>query len=411
MPLKNYLFRSLHSLLLHRLRSLLSTLGILFGVTAVVAMLSIGEGAKRETLEQIEQLGINTMIIRQNALSEGQQSQARENRSRGLTEEDAVLLKRGLSNISSITPLKIIKASLPGTLHRMAPEIIATTSDYKDIKNLKLADGRFITQTDSHDHKQVCILGADIARALGAQGHVGMAIRIENALFNIVGVLKSNQWKESKNAFLATKNINQVIFIPLGSENVLRSYSYPENDILSEIILQLKPHSDSSKTGHIVKNILKHYHGNYQDYQMIIPQELLNQANQTQRTFNQVLGSIAAISLLVGGIGIMNMMLANVTERIREIGIRRALGARRKDILLQFLTETLLLTLFGAFLGVIVGICFSFGIGYLAQWKTIVTPWSVVLSLAMASLVGVLSGLYPAYQAAMLHPIAALRHE
>lgn len=395
---------------MHRLRSILSTLGILFGVTAVVAMLSIGEGAKKETLEQIQQLGVNTLMIRQNEMSDSQKSQARENRSRGLSLEDSILIQKTTPGILAVSPIKIIKASIPGTLQNMAPEIMAVTKDYGAIKSLKLSEGRFICDMDDANHQLVCVLGADVAKSLGASGHVGKALRIENSLYHIVGILKKNQWKESKNAFLATKNINQAIFIPLGTENLLRSFAHPENDHLSEIILKIKPQHNLTVLADVVKNILRHQHGEYQDYQIIIPQELLHQANQTQRTFNLVLGSIAAISLLVGGIGIMNMMLANITERIREIGIRRALGASKKDILLQFLAETLVLTILGASLGIVLGIIFSFGISYFAGWKTVVTFWSLILSLGMAVIVGLASGLYPAYKAAMLHPIVALRH-
>jgi putative ABC transport system permease protein len=410
MEFKNSISKSIRSLMLHRLRSLLSTLGILFGVAAVVAMLSIGEGAKRETLEQIEQLGINTMMIKQNALSDTQQQKARENLSQGLTIEDALHIHKGISSILLYAGIKTIKASVPGALQSMSPEILAVTQSYCDIKSLKMSKGRFICDADHQNKKLICVLGADVASALGQGGHIGKTLRIENSLFTIVGILQHNQSKAAKNAFLATKNINHVIFIPLGSEGGLRNYSYPENDVLSEIILKLKPNNDLTKVAGVVKSILKHYHRSYDDYQIIIPQELLNQANQTQRTFNQVLGSIAAISLLVGGIGIMNMMLANVTERIREIGIRRALGATKMDILIQFLTETILLTLFGAVLGVLFGALFSIGIAYYAGWKTIVTLWSILLSLGMASLVGICSGLYPAYQASRLHPIVALRH-
>lgn len=396
--------------MLHRLRSALSILGILFGVAAVVSMLSIGEGAKKETMDQIELLGINTMIIRQNTLSDAQAQKARENRSQGLSESDANLISHFIPEIELHAPIKVIKASIPGALQNTAPEVMAITRQYGDIKSFKLAEGRFVCDLDQKNKNPVCVLGADIAKALGQKGHVGNTLRIENTPFYIVGVLEANQWKSNNNAFLATKNINQAIFIPLGTENVLRSLLHPENDLLSEIILKIKPKKPLVEISHVVKNILRHLHRNYEDYQIIIPQELLHQANQTQRTFNLVLGSIAAISLLVGGIGIMNMMLANVSERIREIGIRRALGATRTDIMLQFLTEAVVLTAFGAIVGVISGICFSLAISYFADWKTIVTPWSVILSLGMASFIGICSGLYPAYQASNVHPITALRH-
>jgi putative ABC transport system permease protein len=411
MKLKNHFIRSFHSLALHGLRSLLSTLGILFGVAAVVAMLSIGEGAKRETLEQIEQLGIHTLIIKQNLLSEGQKQQARENRSSGLTEADASMIQKRLPNLLYIAPTKVLKASLTGSLQTIAPELMAVTKAYRDIKPLKLKEGRFICDQDCLNKNLVCVLGGEIAKALGSESALGKTIRIESSLFKIIGILQFNQWKESKNSFLATKNMNQIIFIPLGSENILRSYLHPENDLLAEIILKINPNQDFSFTVKFIKNLLKYSHRDYQDYQVIVPQELLNQANQTQKMFNYVLGSIAAISLLVGGIGIMNMMLANVSERIREIGIRRALGATKFDILMQFLAEALLLTLFGAFLGIVLGISFSFIISYLADWTTVVTTWSLILSFGMASFIGICSGLYPAYRASNLDPIVALRHE
>lgn len=410
MELERYFRRSIRSLALHGLRTLLSTLGILFGVVAVVAMLSIGEGAKRETLEQIEQLGINTMTIRQNELSPEQQQQAREKRSRGLTLEDAFVIQQGVPNIIASAPTKVIKASLPGTLQNTAPEILAVTRTYGEIKEIKLEAGRFICDTDQNTKKHVCVLGSDVAQALGQSGHLGNSFRIEGKPFQIVGIVQRNLAKVNKNAFLSTKNLNQMIFIPLGTEGIFNAYPHPQDVPLSEIILRTKPNEDIIQTGKVVKGLLNHFHKGFEDYQIVIPKELLNQANQTQRTFNLVLGSIAAISLLVGGIGIMNMMLANVSERTREIGIRRALGATRKDIMLQFLTETLLLTLFGALLGVFIGIGFSLAISYFAGWKTIVTFWSILLSLGMAGGVGLCSGLYPAYQAAALHPIVALRH-
>ncbi len=409
--IQEYLLRSLRSLMLHRLRTLLSTLGILFGVVAVVAMLSIGEGAKQETLKQIEQLGINTLIIRQNSLSEEQQGNARSKKSRGLTVEDSLKLNKGVPHLLWQAPVKVIKASLPGTLQNTAPEILAVTNDYKEIKGLRLSEGRFICNADKERKNLICVLGAEVARSLGTAGHKGKTLRIGSIPFQILGILQSTEWQESKNAVIASTNVNQAIFIPLGSEEGLRTYQTPENDMLSEIILQVQPNQDLWSISQVIDNILSRLHGNFQDYQIVLPQALLNQAQQTQRTFNLVLGSIAAISLLVGGIGIMNMMLANVSERVKEIGIRRALGATKRDILLQFLTETLLLTLSGAILGAIIGVCCAFAINYFAGWNTIVTVWSLLLSLGMAAGVGICSGLYPAYQAAILDPIVALRKE
>lgn len=411
---KQELQKTLRSILLFRLRALLSTLGVLFGVVAVVAMLSIGEGAKQETLEQIEQLGMSNLIIRQSALTEEQHQQGREKKSRGLTIEDAACLGQNVPQIRCIAPLKVIEASLTGTAKEITPEILAVTRFYREIKGLNLAEGRFICDRDNQERMQVCVLGSQVSRNLAREGHVGNFLRIENVQYQIVGVIEpaqSNLSKQNKKGLIANRDLNQIIFIPLGSEKALPLKSYFKGDLLSEIILQLHKSEIMGEAAKITKNILYHTHQGQEDYQVIIPQELFNQANRTQQTFNLVLGGIAAVSLLVGGIGIMNIMLATVSERTREIGIRRAVGANKSHILYQFLFETLLLTLGGATVGVVLGMIVSFCISYFAGWKTIVTIWSVLLSLGMAAGVGLCSGLYPALKAAQMNPITALRHD
>lgn len=406
-----YLRKGYRSLMLHRLRSLLSTLGVLFGVVAVVAMLSIGEGAKQETLEQIEQLGMNNVIIRQIEMSEEQHIKAREKRSRGLTLEDAKSLEKGVKDVDLQAPVKVIEASVTGTQIEISPEVLAVTRAYASIKNIHMAEGRFIADRDVHSRNLVCVLGAEVARALGKHGHVGQTVRIENLEFQVVGVLNAKTWSSGKSSALTTRNLNKSIFIPLGTETALPKNMTNKNDGLSEIILQIDHRNQAVSALPAVRRILEINHGGIEDYQIVIPQELLHQADRTQQTFNLVLGSIAAISLLVGGIGIMNIMLATVSERTREIGIRRAVGANKWHIIIQFITETLLLTLSGAILGVIVGVMFSILISYVAGWNTIVKPWSVLLSLTMATGVGLFSGLYPAFKAAAMNPIKALRHD
>lgn len=399
------------SLLMHRLRTLLSTLGVLFGVVAVITMLSIGEGAKQETLEQIEQLGMNSIMIRQNALSEEQQAQALEKRSKGLNWQDVEALQQNIPYLVYHAPLKVVEASLTGTLTQLSPEILAVTRPYGEMKNLQLAEGRFVCDLDRKEKRLVCVLGYEIAKSLGKEGHVGRTLRLENVHYEVVGILKSTYWKAGKNSSLTVRNHDKTIFIPLGAEESLPRSLSRQNQSLSEIILQVKHSAHLGVSAQLVKKILNRLHGGYEDYQLVIPQELLQQANRTQHTFNLVLGSIAAISLLVGGIGIMNIMLATVSERTREIGIRRAVGASKRHILTQFLLETLILTLMGASLGIFIGIGFSLAISYIAGWKTIVTLWSVILSLTMSSLVGLCSGLYPALQASAMDPIRALRHD
>ncbi len=403
--------KSFRSLLIHRLRTFLSTLGILFGVVAVIAMLSIGEGAKRETLEQIEQLGINNIIIRQHVNSEEQRSQALKQRSKGLTWRDVEALQYNLPYLLSSAPIKVIEASLTSSPVQLSPEILALTRHYGEMKGLELTEGRFICDLDLQNKRLVCVLGYEIAKSLGKDGHVGRTLRIENIGYEIVGVLKPMHWKASQNQVIAARHLDKAVLIPLGAEMSLSHSSSLPQDSLSEIILQIQHAKQLSVAFQITKKTLERLHGGYEDYQILLPQELLQQASRTQQTFNWVLGSIAAISLLVGGIGIMNIMLATVSERTREIGIRRALGANKRHILTQFLLETLLLTLAGALLGIILGIGLALTISYVAGWKTIVSIWSIFLSIIMSAVVGLGSGLYPAIQAATMDPIKALRHD
>lgn len=411
MQLFKLFLRSFQSLRLHRLRSLLSTLGILFGVAAVVAMLSIGEGAKKETLEQIEQLGINNIIVKQLDQSEEQRLKATEKRSGGLSQADVEAVLANIPYFNYLAPVKIIEAEMLSAVREITPEILAVNSSFANVQGLQIAEGRFIADRDSKDKSLVCVLGHDVAQALGRNGHLGQTIRIEKQQFRIIGILQGRHFAEGKIASLSSRNTNKCLFIPIGAHGGIdRNLAYKQST-LSEIHLQAASGISLTEASRAIQRLLHVLHRGVEDYQIVIPQELLHQLGRTQRTFNLVLGSIAAVSLLVGGIGIMNIMLATVSERTREIGIRRAVGANKQHIVLQFLGETLLLTLSGACAGVIVGAAFSQAISWLAGWPTIVTFWSVVLSLSMASLIGLCSGLYPALQAARMNPIAALRRE
>jgi putative ABC transport system permease protein len=402
--------QGIRCLLMQRLRSFLSTLGVLFGVVSVIAMLAIGEGSKQEILTQIEQLGTNNIIIRQSELSEDQQKKALEGRSQGLTLEDAQILKKNISLIQKQTVLKIVKGHIGGVPPEVSPEILAVNPVFSEIKGLKLSEGRFLGDLDISQRHQVCVLGAEIAQKLGKWGHVGQNIRIDNLQFHVIGVLSNKNWVEGKTKVLNTRNLNKSIFIPIGIEKGFPRQSFFVNNTLSEIILQLDNRAQMGTSAEAIKRMMEVMHKGVEDYQIIIPHELLAQANQTQKIFNLVLGGIAAISMFVGGIGIMNIMLATISDRTREIGIRRAVGASQYHIAKQFLIETLILTLSGACLGLLGGIIFSYLIGSFAGWNVIVTGWSIFLALGMAIIVGIISGLYPAIKAASMDPIVALRY-
>jgi putative ABC transport system permease protein len=398
------------ALLRHRLRSLLSTLGIVFAVVAVVAMLAIAEGAKREILDQIEGLGTNSVIIRTLRLTETQKAAARRRLSRGLDLSDVESFARAIPAISSIAPLKEIKASFSASLAQDPFEILAVTTAYQSAKGLAVQQGRFICSADVIRKNLVCVLGAEVSRLIGNDGRVGGVLRLEDRAYRIVGILQERQWVRSRSPALTVRNYNRAVFIPIGTE-VLRSDGQSGFGELSEIWIRVAGNRNVHACAAAVGRVLTRKHGGVEDFQVIVPQELLKQAQKTQRIFNMVLGCIAGISLLVGGIGIMNTMLASVAERTREIGIRRAVGATRKHIVVQFLCESIVLTTAGGILGIILGSGGALVISKVAGWKTLLTLWSIVLSVLMAGCVGLVSGLYPAVRAAGLDPARALRHE
>jgi putative ABC transport system permease protein len=394
----------------HRLRSFLSSLGIVFAVVAVVAMLSIAEGAKQEILEQIERLGTNSIIVRSLQLTRTQETAARRRLSRGLVLSDANALKKAIHTISSVASVKEVKASLSISIAQDPFEILAITESYQVAKNLAVRQGRFVCDTDVVRKNLVCVLGEEVSRLLGDSGHLGGALRLEDRTYRIVGILQKRQWMRSKSPALAVRNYNRAIFIPMGTEvtDIRGQNRFGE---ISEIWLRVARNENIQASAEAVRRILNRMHGGVEDFQVIVPQELLIQAQKTQRIFNIILGCIAGISLLVGGIGIMNTMLASVAERTREIGIRRALGAGEKHIVLQFLCEAIVLTTIGGCIGIILGAGSAIIISKIAGWKTVLTVWSLVVSIVMAGGVGLVSGLYPAVKAARLEPVRALRHE
>ena len=398
---------SLRALGMHRVRTALSTIGILFGVAAMTAMLAIGEGAKKEALEQIGQLGINTVIIRQKELTDEQLIKAIQSHSQGLNLSDVTMLAT-LPKVRRVVPLKAVQATVRGIPEHVHPEILAVTREFADLKGIIMQEGRFITDLDFKERKLVCVLGKDLAAALGFAGHLRKTLLIDGSPFLIVGISSSNG-SQRKGKAISHRNLNQALFIPIGSHHVLNRRLSLGGDPLTEIYVQAENGAVVQPVAAHVKKLLSRLHGKTDDYQIVIPRELLDQVQKTQRTFNMVLGSIAAISLLVGGIGIMNAMLASISERIREIGIRRACGASSEHILIQFLLETFILTTIGSLLGLLGGFFLAQIISFLAGWPIVMHAWLLLLALGMALGVGFAAGLYPAIKAARLHPVEALR--
>lgn len=399
------------SILVHKLRSLLTTMGVIFGVAAVVSMLSIGEGAKRAAIEQIKLLGTNNIRINQVKLTGEQAEIADKKFSKGLSYTDGQLIRANLPNVTGVTPLKFVEIEVMLGNKESTGRVVGTDETYEWVTNFRTGEGRFITPLDVQDAKRVCVIGSEIRSELfGYRNPIGRRIKIGESWFTVVGVMESKTMKEDKASIIKLRNINKDIYIPITT--ALKRFTDGERpSALEEIAIQVKDEGQVVTTSEIVKRILNRTHNGVNDYEIIIPAELLAQSQKTQRVFNIVMGSIAAISLLVGGIGIMNIMLASVTERTKEIGIRRALGATERDILGQFLYETVLISATGGIIGVIIGAIMAKGINLFAGWDTVISFYSVVISFGISALVGIVFGIYPARQAAQMNPIAALRFE
>ncbi len=406
---------SLVGLTSHKLRTLLTMLGIIFGVAAVIAMLSIGEGAKQESLEQIRQMGISNIIVQHWDKSEEGFEEAinsDRNLSQGLTREDAEAIERICPLAEFVTPQREFKSKVLAGSNTFNTMVVGTTPAYLTVLSARLGSGVFFNEEDLDETRRVCVLGSDAKRALFFfQDPIGKRVKIRNQWFTVIGVLEDKGAAGGKiGGVLEVRNTDEDIYVPLTT--VLRRFQFASDEAeLTQVTVKVADSESLSEAATVIRSIINRRHRGVEDFKIAIPEELMRQSQKTQQIFNVVMGCIAGISLLVGGIGIMNIMLASVLERTREIGIRRALGARRKDILSQFLVESLMVSLLGGTLGVILGYAIPEIITLYAGWRTIVQPWTIALAFGVSAAVGIGFGIYPARQAAMLNPIDALRYE
>jgi putative ABC transport system permease protein len=402
------------NLTLHGLRSLLTMLGMIFGVAAVVAMLSIGAGAKQKVMAFIEQMGVRNLIVEAKETTDWQAHSRIRKISPGLTFQDYRVIRDDLSGIVASTPRKRMTPSkiLPKSQQDI-PVLYGVNPSYQQIAGLHLLMGRFFSQDDEEDGEPVCVMGATARWSLfGSSDPIGQYIKVNEQWFRVIGVVTPQLSAQTEGSAVAAQDVNNILYVPLNAALLRLEDSYSDvRDEIDGIYLNLHDSSDISEASQVVRAILDKSHHGADDFSIIVPAELLAEQRRTEQMFNAVMVAIASISLLVGGIGIMNIMLASILERTREIGLRRAVGARQFDIVRQFVVEATMISFAGGTIGVIFGFFISRLIAWLAGWSTIVTPGSIVLAFLVSISVGLLFGIYPATKAARLDPVEAIRYE
>jgi putative ABC transport system permease protein len=416
---------ALRNLARHKLRTFLTALGIIFGVASVMSMVSTGEGARRAILAQIGELGIKNIIINAHRPPEEENVQnQQQGRSwtieYGLTFHDAEQIRKTVPSVTEVLPVHDVDKWIWFKSRRIEAKVRGVTPEYFERLNLQPMLGRKLTNDDDTGRRRVCVVRARMLReALYMGDPLELDLKVGSDYFHVVGVLPDQEFQSPNRVALGIDDRALEVYVPFSSainrfglENrKARAGSFESSKVeLHQIlcVIDSEVHVETAARG--IQTVLASFHKK-KDYEVTVPLELLESRRKTQRVFDVVLPIVAGISLLVGGIGVLNIMLASITERTREIGVRRALGATGMDITWQFLVETVTLTSIGGMLGVGLGLVGTQLLKSVTQWEAVVTPWAVALSLGVSMLTGIAFGLYPARKAAKMEPIAALRHE
>jgi putative ABC transport system permease protein len=398
----------------HKLRSLLTMLGMIFGVAAVVAMLSIGAGAQQKVMAFIEQLGVRNLIVEAKEAQNDQELQKVRKLSNGLSLRDYETIRSNVLDVQDGTPRKRFTPTkiLPKPQIDI-PTVYGVEPSYLEIGHLRILEGRFFDANDNAASAPVCVLGAAAKDSLfGAAPAIGEYIKLNELWCHVIGIAAPQLAPQGEVSGVRTEDMNNLIYAPLNSVlyRLEDSQSWLKDEV-DGLYLHLASADTSVTDAEVVRGILNASHHNAGDFSVIVPAELLAQQKRTEQLFNTVMVAIASISLLVGGIGIMNIMLAAILERTREIGVRRAVGARKWDIVRQFVIEAVLISFAGGLVGVGAGFAISQLIAWLAGWSTIVTISSILLAFMVSISVGLIFGIYPAVKAARLDPVEAIRYE
>ncbi len=431
----------IYSLLLHKLRSGLAVLGILIGITAVIWLVAMGEGVSYQAQEQIKDLGASNVIVR--SVKPAQEGSSDRSGSMfleyGLLRDDFHRIVSNIPMIEQAVAIREMRKEVRYNARTVEARVVGCSPEYFELNHLTMDRGRFLADNDGAPPKNVCVVAANTANSLFSyENPVGKSIQIDSDFYVVVGQTNARDPTAAIGGSLDSQDYNLDVYIPLETlharigDMVFTSRSGSrEGEVvqLSQITLSLANLDQVDETADIIRTLMEKYHPK-QDVGIVVPKELLRQAELLRMMFNLLLVLIAGISLVVGGIGIMNIMLATVTERTREIGIRRALGAKRRDIIRQFLAESVVLTGVGGGLGVLCGFLCGPTVTFvrnralelfpdtmralpptIMKLDPLIAPWSIFVSLVIAIGVGVLFGMYPAYRAAYMDPIEALRHE
>lgn len=412
MEIKENIKVAIYGLRDHKFRSFLTMLGIIFGTASVITMVSIGEGAKKQAMSKYQDLGVSNIIIRDKDLTDADLEQTRMKFSQGLSVDDTRAIAEIVPGVQGIAPQSEAKLEAMYNDKSSKATVIGITPEVTSILNYRVDKGTFIDQDHYKRELKVCVLGANIARELfNFEDPLGKNVKLGDQWFEVAGVLQTKALFTETVGELAARDLNNDVYIPLSTFGK----RIPKTNILSSQLKQVTVKLESSnnliESAAVIKSILKRRHFNNDDFSIVIPYELMEQEKRESRIYNLLLASIAAISLIVGGIGIMNIMLASVLERTQEIGIRRAIGGRRSDIMGQFVSEAMAMSITGGLTGVLLGILLSIGIALFTEVKTSLTLYSVFIAFGFSVLVGITFGYLPAKRAADLKPIESIRHE
>ncbi len=414
---------AIRNLMGYPLRSFLTTLGVVFGIASVVTMLALGRGAEEEILREIDRLGITNVIV--NSVKPPEERRSQERRSwisrYGITFDDLKQIEETVPGISRVLPVHSYTERAWNGSRRENVVVRGVTPDYFEVTKLAIARGRGLNQTDEDKLANVCVVHLRLLRSMGVLGEpLGQKMRVGDRIYEVVGILHDEEFSgHARKALAAPERGENELFVPyatvihrIGTLSISRNTgSFEATNIdLNQVVVEVADQGDVIPVARMVRTVLEKFH-EITDYEIVVPLELLAQRRRTQQVFNIALLLIAGISLLVGGIGIANIMLATVTERTREIGVRRAIGAKRRHIVAQFLTETVMLSGAGGVIGIFAGMAGIWLLRWQTGWEASFVPGTGLVALGVACVVGILSGLFPAWRASRLDPIQALRYE